>query len=202
MKRKLVLTGIIAFSFLISLIAGMHAIDFAKANPITYRSPIITVISPTSIETYSKCDVPLIVAVEIFGYTYHSIETLDWLNYSIDGKAFTPMTLTPMPGTYAPDYLRVGSAVITDLPAGVHEVKIQGQTTIGAINQNIQANVTFTIKNKPTLAPTLSPVNSPSDSPLEQPIAEPFPTTIVLASSVITVVSCLCLFVYFKKRKH
>ena len=64
----------------------MLDVEVAEANPITYQPPKVTVLSPISMETYNEFDVPLVVTVEIFGYTYQSIETLDWLNYSLDGK--------------------------------------------------------------------------------------------------------------------
>ncbi|MGD6808442.1 MAG: hypothetical protein ACQCN3_01955 [Candidatus Bathyarchaeia archaeon] len=65
------------------------------------------------------------------------------------------MTLTPSPANCSPDYFRVGSAVINDLPDGTHTVFIQGQTTIGNIKRAIDANVTFTINTQHAPTPTV-----------------------------------------------
>lgn len=62
--------------------------------------------------------------------------------------------------------------------------------------KNITETRQFTIK-----ADLLVPTPSPTPSPTPTPTPESFPTTLVTASvSVIAVVACVALFVYFKRR--
>ncbi len=154
MDKKVFFTLTTTLFIGVLLLTGLTCIEKVEANPITYQPPKVTFLTPLN-TTYSYFDVPLVVTIQFFSYTYDSIETLDWLNYSLDGKTFTPMTLTPMPSSYGPGYFRVGSAVITDLPDGIHTVFIQGQTTFGNIKENIQANVTFTTNTHITPTPTV-----------------------------------------------
>ncbi|MGD6808443.1 MAG: hypothetical protein ACQCN3_01960 [Candidatus Bathyarchaeia archaeon] len=63
-------------------------IELVEANPLPSQLPKVTIVTPLN-ATYNNRDIPLAVSIEIFDYTYNSVETLDWLNYSLDGKTYS-----------------------------------------------------------------------------------------------------------------
>jgi hypothetical protein len=85
MKRTaLALTLILA---LLVSIVGVGLPEVASANPLPpYKPPAITVSSPSPTTIYNVTIIPLTVTVQVFGYTYTTIEMISWLNYSLDGK--------------------------------------------------------------------------------------------------------------------
>ena len=180
----LALTLIVALLFTILSGAKLLQVAYAPSNPLPYKPPQITVLSPSPEGTYHTPSVSLNVTVQIFGYTFQSIEWLNSLNYSLDGQAYIPITLA-YPSDYGPGYYVNGSAILSSLPDGSHNLTIHGETTIGAINENFNTTISFTVDTSTT------------------PITEPFPTTLfITASGASAAIIGIGLLVYFKKRKR
>jgi len=128
-------------------------------------------------------DVPLNVTVQIRGFIYHNIETIRWLNYSLDGQTAIPMELI-VPSDLSPGYYVYGNDVLTGLSDGTHNLTIYGETAVSGLTGNFNATVSFTVDTSAT--PT-----------------EPFPTLLVTtASGVLVAVIGVFLLIYFKKRRH
>ena len=177
----LALILIMVLSFTILSGAKLLQVAYAPSNPLPYKPPQITVLFPSPEGTYHTPSIPLNVTVQIFGQTPQSLEWLNSLNYSLDGQADTPITLA-YPSDYGPGYYVNGSATLSSLPDGSHNLTIHGETTIGAINENFNTTISFTIDTSTT------------------PITEPFPTTLVLAASAAFAVAVAGLAIYFRKR--
>lgn len=149
-----------------------------------YKPPIITVLSPSANATYTTSNIPLNVTVQIFGFLFHNMEHIKWLNYSLDGQTPIPMVLI-IPSEYPPGYYVYANDFLTDLSEGVHNLTIYGETALVRLEQ-INKTITFNVDRTAT------------------PIAEPFPTlpTMVVFVAVVFLVAAVSvgLLVYFKKR--
>jgi len=150
MNRRVTLATIVASVILVFAVAGMPAVQvaYAPSFPLPYKSPQITVLSPSPNGTHRTPSVPLNVTVQIFGYTYQSMEWLNSLNYSLDGQADMPLTLA-YPSDYSVGYYVNGSGILSGLSDGVHNLKIVGETTIGAENRDFNATISFSVDTTP-----------------------------------------------------
>jgi len=200
---KIILVSIVTMlTLLFSATLGIQFITTTRANPIVYQEPKITVLSPSQ-EVYNTSCVPLNVTIQLFGYTYSgNLENIQWLNYSIDTEA-----PTPIPVSYSSAYDTVGSSILSgsdtlsDLPNGLHNLVIQGKTDY---NGTIYASVNFTI-NVPSQNPSLNPASS--NTSLTQPsgfLGTNLPMTYgyaIVCTAVILTVLGVGLLIRFKKYK-
>jgi hypothetical protein len=162
--------------------SGIQA-SYAQFDGLPYEPPIVTVLASSPNGTVNMPDVPLNVTVQIRGFIYHNIETIRWLNYSLDGQTAIPMELI-VPSDLSPGYYVYGNDVLTGLSDGTHNLTIYGETAVSGLTGNFNATVSFTVDTSAT--PT-----------------EPFPTLLVTtASGVLVAVIGVFLLIYFKKRRH
>ena len=144
--RNQALIVAIALSLLsISVIAYPPFSKLALGNPIVYHPPTATIWSPRQSETFSTQNIPLNVTVRLYGYTYNSIEQVKNLNYSIDGRESSELTLI-YPTEYAPGYDVTAIVILTNLSNGSHTVTVLGETTFG---KSLNATATFEINLQP-----------------------------------------------------
>jgi hypothetical protein len=182
--------ALVAFTaILTSMLIGMHFAINSHANPITYRAPEITVLSPPQGGLYNTSDVPLNVTVQLFGYSYSgNLETIQWLNYSIDTKTPLPITVSYLP-PFMPQYNATAIGLLSGLSNGLHNLVIQGETDY---NGSIYSRINFTV-NVPQSS-------SPKDSTTSQP--ESFPAVPVAVSIAAVATVSAILLIYWKKRKR
>ncbi len=182
--NKLALTIVLIFASVFLICSGTkvgQVVD-AQFEGLPYDPPIVTVLSPSQNVTYATPNVALNVTVQINGFIYHNVETIKWLNYSLDGHTAIPMTLI-VPSNLSPGYYVYGNDMLTGLSEGTHNLTIYGETTISGLTGNFNATVSFKVDT------TLSR----SDS---------FPTTIVAAVTLVVVLAVAAgLLVYHKKRR-
>ena len=187
MKRTALALTLIAVT-LFTMLSGAKAVqfDYEQFEGLPYeRPPIVTVLSPSPNRTYNMPDVPLNVTVQIFGFIYHNMERVKWLNYSLDGQTVIPMTLVVPSEISQLPYPVYGNDMLTGLSDGTHNLTIYGKTAIDGLAGTFNETVPFTVNTSTTT------------------ITEPFPTALVMASIVfLVVVIGIGLLVYFKKRKH
>jgi hypothetical protein len=115
------------------MLAGVKAVqyDYGQFEGLPYDPPLVTIKSPSSNGIYHVSDVPLNVTVQIRGFIYHNLETLRWLNYSLDGQTAIPVALTePSEISHLP-YPVYGNAMLTNLSDGNHTLTIYGETAVG-----------------------------------------------------------------------
>jgi hypothetical protein len=182
-KTALALTLIFALLFLVMSETRLVQAGYEEFEGLPYDPPIVTIDSPSMNGIYSEPDVPLNVTVQIRGFIYHNVETISWLNYSLDGQNAIPMTLI-VPSDLTPPYYVYGNDVLTGLSDGIHNFTIYGETAISGLTGNFNATISFRVDTSTT------------------PITEPFSTTLIIASVIIVAVVGVGLLVYFKKRKH
>jgi hypothetical protein len=129
-------------------------------------------------------DVPLNITVQILGFIYHNMETIRWLNYSLDGQTAIPMTLI-VPLDLYPGYYVYGNDVLTGLSDGMHNLTIHGETAISGLSRNFNTTISFRVDTSTT------------------PVAEPFPTTLVATASAASMATVgAALLIYFRKRNR
>jgi hypothetical protein len=160
--------------------------DYGQFEGLPYeRPPTVTVMSPSPNGTYNMQDVPLNVTIQIFGYVYHNMERVKWLNYSLDGQTIVPMTLIVPSKTSQLPYPVYGNDVLTSLSDGTHNLTIYGKTAIGGLAGTFNETISFTV-DKST-----------------KPIAASYTTTLVVTVTILVVaVVAVSLSVYFKKRNR
>ena len=182
-KTALTLTLILPLLFsMVSVVRSMQ-VDYTQFEGLPYDPPIVTLTSPFQNATYSVPDVPLNVTIQIRGFIYHNIERIRWLNYSLDGQAPVPMTLT-VPSHLTPPYYVHGNEVLACLSDGSHNLTIFGETFVSGLNGYFNETVSFTVDTSNT------------------PTAVPFPASLLFVASVGIAIAATGLFVYFKKRKR
>ena len=183
--KKTTLTQTLILTLLFSMVSVARSVQVACAQfeGLPYDPPIVTISSPLPNGTYSQPDVPLNVTVQIRGFIYHNIETIRWLNYSLDGQTAIPMELM-VPSDFTIPYYIMGNDVLVGLSNGTHNLTIYGETAISGLTGNFNATVSFKVDTSNT------------------PIVNPFPTVAVVASIIAVVIAVAGLLVYFKKCKH
>jgi hypothetical protein len=156
MNRKLSLIAIIIFGLSISLVVGLQAVDVAKANPIAYGPPRIAIVSPQYGITYNSSQVTLSVGIQLFGYTYTSLEAISWVRYALDNGITAPLNLE-MSTVIGPGTMINSTNTISNLSDGNHSLNIFLETSFG---ESVNANVTFIVDTKPSPTPSASPTSS------------------------------------------
>jgi hypothetical protein len=186
MKKK-ALALIIFFALMFSLFSGAKAVqsDYGEFEGLPYTPPIVTLLSPSSNESYTVSDVPLNVTVQIRSSIFHNVERVRWLNYSLDGAPVIPLTLIEpsMNDISQLPYPVYGNDMLTGLSDGSHSLTIFGETFVSGLNGYFNETVLFTVDTSNTTEIT------------------PFPTELAIASVVIIAVFAVFL-VYLRKRKH
>jgi hypothetical protein len=180
-KTALALVLVFALLFLVMSETRLAQAGYEEFEGLPYDPPIVTIDSPSMNGIYSEPDVPLNVTVQIRGFIYHNVETIRWLNYSLDGQTAIPMTLI-VPSELTPPYYVHGNDVLTGLSDGTHNLTIYGETAVSGLTGDFNATVSFTVDTSTT------------------PITEPFPTTLVAAALAVVAVVGIGLIIHFKKR--
>jgi hypothetical protein len=113
------------------------------------------------------------------------VETLKWLNYSLDGQSAVPMTLI-LPSNSSPVYDVRGNDMLAGLSDGEHNLTVYVETMVSGLTHNFNETVSFTVDASAATT------------------ANGFPTSIVAVASAgfAVVVVGTGLLVYFKKRKR
>lgn len=174
-------TVALLFAIVFLAVWGMQVTN-AQFDGLPYDPPIVTIVSPSPNEVYREPDVPLNVTVQIRGWIYGNVETIRWLNYSLDGAPFIPMPLI-VPSDLTPPYYVYGNAFLTGLSDGMHNLTIYGETAISGLTGDFNATVTFSVDTSTT------------------PVAESFPILFVVAAiAVLIIMIVVALVVYFNKR--
>jgi len=180
-KTALALTLIFALLFLVMSETRLVQAGYEEFEGLPYDPPIVTIDFPSTNGIYSEPNVPLNVTVQIRGWIYGNIETIRWLNYSLDGQNTIPMTLI-VPSDLTPPYYVHGNDVLTGLSEGAHNLTIYGETAIGGLTGDFNATVSFRVDTSTA------------------PITEPFPTTLVAAALALVAVVGIGLVIHVKKR--
>jgi hypothetical protein len=183
--KKTALMKILILTLLFSTVSVPRLVKVACAQfeGLPYDPPIISVLSPSPNGKYSQQNVPLNVRVEIRGNIYHNAETIRWLNCSLDGQAPIPLAYF-VPSDLTPPYYVDANDALHDLSYGTHNLTIYVETAISGLTGNFNTTISFEVDTSNT-------------------IVEPFPTTLVAAVFVATVVIVgVGLMVYFKRRKR
>ncbi len=170
MNKKTFIAAIIISSFIISLITEIQTIPLAEANPIAYGPPRIAITSPQYGITYNYSQVTLSVGIQLFGYTYTSLEVISWARFAVDNGTTAPLNLD-MPTVIASGTMINSTNIISNLTDGNHTVNVFLETSFG---ESAIANVTFIIDTKPRPTPTTSP--TPKSTQTSDPSTSPPPT--------------------------
>jgi hypothetical protein len=226
MKRTALALRIVAFLLFLLLVA-FQSVRLADANPAPSEPPHIYIWCPDNGATYTAQNLSLNFtctnALDWFGNAI-----TDWyigspvFTYSLDGKDNVTITdTTSLPIT--------SSTTLPELSVGLHNITVYGLfTTLGHVDpfdpDSPHATVTHSSRTffsvEPTPSPTPSPSPSPIPSPSPSPTASPSPSsspstapehslsidpnfsTYTGLALLITVVACLGLLIYFKKRRR
>jgi hypothetical protein len=216
MNKKRFIVVIIIAGLLLPLV-GMQFADMAKAQPAPYNLPPLPYVgtySPTNLTIYYESTsesieftIPLNAYVFTNGEKYSGntalYETVQSLDYSIDGVSFPFLNWTFPPGLNFDNmypFVTIANATLTNLDVGFHYLFLYGETTFGSyFNSTVifyiaaYGEVLTTFPPLPTVQPTIepfptfpvrttspslspSPTLSPSPSPTPSPSPSPFPT--------------------------
>ncbi len=197
--------GLRVFFFLLMLLALSFTNSTLFVQATIYDITInVNVSSPIQNETYFTNDIPL-----SFSYNSNITNSPDVANYTVvlcynlDGQYWHDVFGNIM---FSGETIRIGQfyqpAPLTHnssihVANGTHSLTVLVTFWVRPIGEyqnmfkvhNVSQVVNFTV----------SP-GTPSSSP--EPKLEPFPTTLVIASSVIIAVVCIASIVYFKKHKQ
>ena len=135
----------IAIAILISLVVGVQA-ACVEANPISYGPPRITLVSPQYGKIYNSSEITLSTEIQLYGYTYTSLEVISSARYAVDNGVTHELTLQ-MPTVIGPGTTITSTDILPDLPYGIHTVTIFLETTFG---ESATANTSFTLAPKPS----------------------------------------------------
>ncbi len=155
-EMKKIAIVVIALALLVSAVAGRHSVEVAEANPIAYGRPNITIYSPQMGHTYNSSEVLLSVGIQLFGYTYSSVELISQARYSLDYGVTDPLNLA-VPSEIAPGTLINATNILPNLSDGNHSVTIYLLTTFG---ESANSTAPFTIDT--SLPPSGSPIQQSS----------------------------------------
>ena len=158
----------------------------------SYKPPQITILSPSSNETYNSSSVSLnIKIVTIGGYPwYHDITSL---NYSLDGQQDVSISFTKGEG-----YLFHGNATLSILSNGLHSISVHGESiyssAMGDKISHFNATASFTVDAPDTAFPSRPPAPNGFTANL---------LPIILSMVVVLVtITITGLAVYHKKHKR
>lgn len=160
-----------------------------------YKPPKITILSPSSDETYNSSSVSLNVEIVTFGgYPwYHKITSL---NYSLDGQQDVPISFA-----LAPDkaFIFLGNGTLSIFSNGLHSVSVHGESIFSSVMgdkiSHFNATASFTVDAPDTAFPSQTPAPDGFTANL---------LPIILSMVVVLVtITITGLAVYHKKlRKH
>ena len=156
MKKKAFMAAITVFAPLLSLL-GTQFGELAKANPYAhypYPLPYLTIDSPSNQTTYfpnvSFKTTTLCIRYDHVSGGFLRFETIQWLNYSLDGGTPQPLSWVS-PG----DFYSAGADVsftmahgtstninLTGLSEGSHVISVSGETTF---HSGLSSTVTFEV---------------------------------------------------------
>ena len=221
--KKTILIGIVLAIPLLSCL--LCRVPVAKADIVAYDGIIAAhkpyIISPSNYITYSSESLTLNVSfrAEVWGNVEYTVV------YSLDGQKNEPLPTVDHYYSFAQrlhdkSYVD-GAVILPELSEGSHTITVYlecdwaiGYST-GWEHHYYYDNETvyFTVKNTVFPSPTSSPIPSPTPTPTPTQTLEPtqspepqqtehFPTTLVIATSVIMTISVSVLFVYIRKRKR
>ncbi len=170
MNKKTFIAAAIIAGFLLSLF-GMQLNEVVIANP----PPYISINSPADQTCYNSSTVLLdtvtVTALNRLTSSGVQYETLQWLNYSLDGVqfSFTNWTFPPnayfenpkthdytIPGYLIP-YATYANVSLTNLSNGTHSLTVYGQTTFGTM---LYSSATFSVNLPPIMTITILSVEN------------------------------------------
>jgi hypothetical protein len=162
-KTALALTAILAI--LISLVAGIHVVNVAEANPYSFFwefiDPIpgtipakITILSPKSNTTYSRGDINVTVHVTRPKTPNSTLPGNMWVRYYLDSNRIED------DGYYGPLEADI-STVLHDPPDGSHELMVEAECFVEPGNMTV-----FCITSSSTIYFTVVDVTAPVISSL------------------------------------
>ena len=202
MNKKTVIAATITSVFLISIVAGMQAVQVGNANPFpTY--PVISIESPTN-QTYTENSLVLNVTLvtQWDGLYFTSEKRL--ISYCIDGKESIQLTQTEYKfDSEEQASILHGSAILSDVTEGTHNLRVNAVYYYDTGKQvfSSNSNVNFTID--PNYSHSLSPSSAPSPSPTVSPIISPSPSIPEFPSTlVIPLILVSALLIIYKKRGY
>jgi outer membrane protein assembly factor BamB len=135
---------------------------------------VMQLASPANNTTYNQTSILLNATILLRQYwpanSTFEFEDMRWLNYSLDDQQAVALTLTREYNKNGPGYNEFGLCTLSNLPEGLHHIRVYGQTTA---NATLETTNYFTIKQVTT---TLSAITVP---PTEQSIPAISPTPIV-----------------------
>jgi hypothetical protein len=179
---------LLIFALMFSLFTGAKAVEFdcGEFEDLPYTQPVVTLLSPSSNESYSVSDIPLNVTVEVRTIILHNLERVRWLNYSLDGQTAISLNLIEpsLSEISQLPYFVYGNTMLTGLSNGSHSLTIFGKTSVSGLNGYFNETVIFVVDESGTPEP------------------EPFPTLIVATASIIIVVVVFAVFLLVRKHKH
>jgi hypothetical protein len=157
---KSFMAAITLLLIILSILVGIQAIVLAEANPITYRSPRVAIVSPQNGVTFNSSQVTLSVEIQLFGYTYSSLEVISWARFAVDNGVTAPLNLD-MPSVIGPGTMINSTDIIPNLTEGNHTINIFLETSFG---ESANANATFTTNTQPTPTLSTTPTRIPTPS--------------------------------------
>jgi len=165
-----------------SLFAGS-----ASANFKPYYPPRITLLSPSSNETYKSSSVLLNVSVVIYGIYPGGFDNITFLNYSLDGQQDVPISFS----WYAGVYLYAPPITLSGLYSGPHNILVHGESIMNGESILFNASVAFTVGEKTT--------GNVQENILGLP---PLAFSAIAVSVAVAAVVPMAALVYLKKRRH
>jgi hypothetical protein len=231
MNHRSLIVSIVLITIVLSLtLLGSQFVSPVKANfkpnPFPYAKPITTIVTPQNGQDFSALDVTLKVQVKLYGimddYGNSKVESILWLNYSLDSQKPVPLKVTYTYKSFDYPFYANGETTLHGLSKGTHNIFLLGSTSYGSTiydRVNFTTNSTLNyplpsteISPSPTETVSPSPPPSPSQTPLEYPTIEPtskpqqngfFGSTLTLEYTILAVTVALlvavCLLVYSKR---
>jgi hypothetical protein len=187
--KKAHLVAISISALLISLVAGVQAVEVAKANPINQK-PIYEIISiqlpqnnsyninPISLNFTAKTNLFSSACPYYYRIDEEAPKRIDQIKIALQTEITNDTNPSAFP-EYGPnyfpytEYILEGNAVLPYLTEGWHNLKVY---ELGSAIVSFYVNTTPT--PSPSPKPTITPSMTPSSSPTQQPTLEPTPTPI------------------------
>jgi len=132
--------------------------------------------SPANDTTYNQTSILLNATILLRQYwpsnSTFEFEDMRWLNYSLDDQPAVALTLTREYNKNGPGYNEFGLCTLSNLPEGLHHVRVYGETTA---NKTLDTTNYFTIKQVATTpsAVTMPPTEQSMHIISPTPVSEP-----------------------------
>ncbi len=140
-----------ALVFSITVLISLALAGDAWGNPINYGPPTITLVSPQYGKIYNSSQITLSTEIQLYGYTYSSLEVISSAKYAVDNGVTQELTLQ-MPREVGPGTKISSTNILSDLSYGIHTVSVFLETSFG---ESATANTSFTVAPRPS-APDFS----------------------------------------------